>query len=86
LYKAVLTPIHENIFCYAAPYISGEDANVEEAMDDWTQIVNALATGDPDWAVFCTRDHIKRYTRRMKQGIPHCCIKTCENYFYYLII
>jgi DNA-binding FadR family transcriptional regulator len=86
LYKAVLTPIHENIFCYAAPYISGEDANVEKAMDDWTQIVNALATGDPDWAVFCTRDHIKRYTRRMKQGIPHCCIKTCENYFYYLII
>jgi hypothetical protein len=34
LYKAVLTPIHENIFHYAAPCISGEDANVEESLDD----------------------------------------------------
>jgi DNA-binding FadR family transcriptional regulator len=69
LYKAVLTPIHENIFSYAASYISGEDANVEEALDDWTQIVNALATGDIDRAVFCTCDHIKRYACKMKQGI-----------------
>lgn len=69
LYKAVLTPIHENIFSYAAPYISGEDANVEEAMEDWTQIVNALANGDTNRAVFYTRDHIKRYASRMKQGV-----------------
>ena len=57
------------MFNNAATYISGEDANVEEALDDWTQIVNGLATGDTDRAVFCTCDHIKRYTSRMKQGI-----------------
>jgi DNA-binding FadR family transcriptional regulator len=57
------------LFNNAATYISGEDANVEEALDDWTQIVNGLATGDTDRAVFCTCDHIKRYASRMKQGI-----------------
>jgi DNA-binding FadR family transcriptional regulator len=69
LYKAVLTPIHENIFSYAAPFISGKDANVEEALDDWSQIVDALATGDTERAVFYTRDHIERYACRMKQGL-----------------
>jgi len=53
----------------AASYIAGEDANVEEALDDWTQIVNGLATGDTDRAVFYTCDHIKRYACRMKQVI-----------------
>jgi GntR family transcriptional regulator, transcriptional repressor for pyruvate dehydrogenase complex len=69
LYEAVLAPIHENIFSYAAPYIAGEDANVEEALDDWTQIIEALASGDTDRAVFYTQDHIKRYACRMKQGL-----------------
>ncbi|MFZ0612622.1 MAG: FCD domain-containing protein [Desulfobacterales bacterium] len=69
LYAAVLTPIHENIFSYAAPYIAGQDANVQEALTDWTQIIEALAAGDTDKAVFFTRDHIQRYACRMKQGL-----------------
>ena len=69
LYKAVLIPVHENIFSYAAPCISGEDANVKEALDDWIQIGNALANGDTNRAVNYTRDHIKRYACRMKQGM-----------------
>ena len=69
LYEAVLTPIHENIFSYAAYYISGEDADVDEAMDDWRHIVNALAIGDCQEAVHWTRDHIRRYAVRMKQGM-----------------
>lgn len=68
LYDAVLTPIHDNIFSYAASTISGEDADVEEAFDDWTQIVDALANGDTARAVFYTRDHIRRYAARMKRG------------------
>lgn len=69
MYETVLTPIHENIFSYAAPYISGEDANVDEALNDWTQILDALATGDTNRAVFYTEDHIRRYACRMKQGM-----------------
>jgi GntR family transcriptional regulator, transcriptional repressor for pyruvate dehydrogenase complex len=69
LYEVVLAPLHENIFSYAAPYISGEDANVEEAMNDWTQIIDALAVGDTDRAVFYTQEHIKRYALKMKQGM-----------------
>lgn len=68
MYETVLTPIHENIFSYAAPYIEGEDAEIEKALDDWTQIVNALAAGDVDRAVFYTKGHIRRYAGKMKQG------------------
>jgi hypothetical protein len=57
------------LFNNAATYISGEYANVEEVLDDWTQIVNGLATGDTDRADFYTCDHIKRYACRIKQGI-----------------
>lgn len=38
-------------------------------MDGLTQIVNELATGDTDKAVYDTREHIKRYARSMKQGV-----------------
>jgi DNA-binding FadR family transcriptional regulator len=69
MYEAVLTPIFENIFSYATSYISGEDADVAEAMEDWTQIVEALATNDRERAIFYTCDHIRRYARRMKQGM-----------------
>jgi GntR family transcriptional regulator, transcriptional repressor for pyruvate dehydrogenase complex len=69
LYEAVLTPIHENIFSYAAYYITGEDANVEEALDDWTQIIEALATGDVERSVNYTCEHIRRYANRMEQGM-----------------
>ena len=69
LYEFVLTPLHENIFSYAAPYISGDEADVDQALDDWMQIIDALATGDTDRAVFYTQDHIKRYAYKMKQGM-----------------
>jgi DNA-binding FadR family transcriptional regulator len=69
MYEAVLTPIFENIFSYATSYISGEDADVAEAMEDWTQIVEALATNDRERAIFYTCDHIRRYARRTKQGM-----------------
>lgn len=69
LYDAVLTPIHENIFGYAAYYISGEDANVNEAMDDWNHIINALTKGDIEKSVNYTCEHIRRYAHRMRQGM-----------------
>lgn len=69
LYEAVLTPIHENIFSYAAYYISGEDANVKEALEDWTQIIDALTTGDIEKSVNYTCAHIRRYAYRMEQGM-----------------
>jgi GntR family transcriptional regulator, transcriptional repressor for pyruvate dehydrogenase complex len=69
LYEAVLTPIFENIFSYATSYISGKDADVAEALDDWTQIVDALASGDRERAIFYTCDHIRRYAQRMKKGM-----------------
>lgn len=69
LYEFVLTPLHENIFSYAAPYISGDEADVDQALDDWMQIIDALATGNTDRAVFYTQDHIKRYAFKMKQGM-----------------
>jgi DNA-binding GntR family transcriptional regulator len=69
MYETVLTPLHENIFSYAAPYIAGEDAEVEKALDDWTQIIDALAGGDTERAVFYTREHIRRYAEKMKAGM-----------------
>ena len=69
MYESVLTPLHENIFNYAAPFISGKDADVGQALEDWTQIVNALASGDTESAVFYTRDHIRRYAEKMKRGM-----------------
>jgi DNA-binding FadR family transcriptional regulator len=69
LYDAVLTPIHENIFGYAGYYISGEDANVKEAHEDWTQIIKALTRGEIEKSVDFTCEHIRRYARRMKQGM-----------------
>lgn len=69
MYETVLTPIYENMFSYAIPYIPGEDANVAEAFDDWSQIIDALSTGDTERAVFYTKDHIRRYAERMKRGI-----------------
>ena len=69
LYDAVLTPIHENIFGYAAYFISGEDAHVNEAFEDWDQIIKALTNGDIETSVTVTCDHIRRYARRMKQGM-----------------
>ena len=69
MYETVLTPIYENMFSYALPYIPGEDANVAEAFDDWSQIIDALSTGDTERAVFYTKDHIRRYAERMKRGM-----------------
>jgi GntR family transcriptional regulator, transcriptional repressor for pyruvate dehydrogenase complex len=69
LYEAVLTPIHENIFSYAAYYIPGEDANVNEAMEDWTQVIEALTTGDVEKSVTYACEHIRRYAQRMEQGM-----------------
>jgi len=69
IYEVVLTPIHENIFSYALPYIPGEEADVEEAYEDWFQIIDALASGDTERAVFYTQDHIRRYARRMREGM-----------------
>ena len=69
LYEAVLTPIHENMFSYAAYYIPGEDANVREALEDWTRIIEALTTGDVETSVNHTCEHIRRYALRMEQGM-----------------
>lgn len=69
LYDAVLTPIHENIFGYAADYISGEDAKVSEAFEDWNQIIKALTSGDIEKSVHYTCEHIRRYACRMSQGM-----------------
>jgi len=69
MYETVLTPIYENMFSYALPYIPGEDANVAEAFQDWSQIIDALSTGDTERAVFYTQDHIRRYAERMKRGM-----------------
>ncbi len=69
LYDAVLTPIHENIFGYAAYYIPGEDANVNEALEDWNQIIKALMRGNIEKSVKFTCEHIERYAFRMMQGM-----------------
>jgi DNA-binding FadR family transcriptional regulator len=69
MYETVLAPLHENIFSYAAPYIDGKDAEVEKALNDWTQIIDALAAGDTERAVFYTQHHIRRYADKMKAGM-----------------
>jgi DNA-binding GntR family transcriptional regulator len=69
MYEVVLTSIHENIFSYALPYVPGKDANVAEAFEDWSQIIDALSTGDTERAVSYTKDHIRRYAERMKAGM-----------------
>jgi DNA-binding FadR family transcriptional regulator len=66
LYEAVLVPIHENIFAYGGHLIPGKDANVEEAYNDWHQIVESIVHKNPDLAEAITKDHIERYTERMR--------------------
>lgn len=68
MYEAVLVPIHENILSYSYKYISGENAKMEEAFQDWCQIIEALEEHDGATAVSITQDHITRYAKRMKQG------------------
>ncbi len=66
MYEAVLVPIHENIFTYGYE-IPGEDANVEEAYEDWRGILEAIERGNAERAAFITREHIGRYAERIKR-------------------
>jgi DNA-binding FadR family transcriptional regulator len=68
MYESVLLPIHENIFAYAHD-LAGEDANVEEAFEDWVQIVQALEKKDSSKAKAITQDHITRYAQRIKKTV-----------------
>jgi DNA-binding FadR family transcriptional regulator len=66
MYEAVLIPIHENIFSYGHTYLPGEKANVEEAYNDWCEVIDLLEKKDQNKAVIITKDHIGRYAERIK--------------------
>jgi DNA-binding FadR family transcriptional regulator len=74
MYDAVLVPIHENIFAYAHD-LAGEDANVEEAFEDWRNILEALEKKDSTKAKAITQDHISRYAQRIKKTVAKAAIR-----------
>jgi len=49
--------------------VAGEDAKVEEAFEDWVQIVQALEKKDSSKAKAITQDHISRYAQRIKKTV-----------------
>ncbi len=67
VYEAVLLPIHNNLFGYATEFIPGSNEQVQEAFDDWTELLEAIESKDPDRAVQITRSHIYRFQIHMEQ-------------------
>lgn len=65
IYEVVLTPIHDNIFAYALKYISDENADLNQAFDDWKRIIEAVINHDGDEAARATEEHISRYADKM---------------------
>jgi DNA-binding FadR family transcriptional regulator len=69
MYEVVLVPIHENIFSYGHTYLPGEKANVEEAYNDWCEIIDALERKDQEKAIIVIKDHIGRYADLIKRAM-----------------
>ncbi len=66
VYETVLVPIHENIFAYAY-LLPGKQARVQEAYQDWCEIVAALENRNAEKAARIMQDHIRRYARRISK-------------------
>jgi DNA-binding FadR family transcriptional regulator len=66
IYESVLVPIHENIFSYGY-LLSGKDADVEHAYEDWSEIIKALENGDAETAGSIAKKHIAYYAKKMQK-------------------
>jgi len=57
--------------------LAGDDANVNEAFEDWRHIIEALENRDSSKAKAITQDHISRYAQRIKKRLPR---RRCDRY------
>ncbi len=63
MYEAVLSPIHENIITYGRKLAKDKETRPDKAFHDWSQIIEAVSSGDVDTAVSVTKRHIDRYVK-----------------------
>ena len=61
MFKAVLIPIHDNIFSYARKLFYSKDFLPLDAYKDWANIIKAIEEGNEEKAVKETIHHINRY-------------------------
>jgi DNA-binding FadR family transcriptional regulator len=63
MYEAVLIPLYENIMAYIQRYLPAENAQIETAFKDFTDIIDAIEKRDTDKATSLTVAHTQRYAK-----------------------
>ena len=66
VYQLVLRSVHDNIHRYYDRYLSADESELNENLEDMAEMVRAVAEGRADTARLLAQSHVLRFVRRMK--------------------
>jgi DNA-binding FadR family transcriptional regulator len=69
VYQLVLRSVHDNIHRYYDRYLSADESELSENLEDMDEMVHAVAEGQADTARLLAQSHVLRFVRRMKARV-----------------